>query len=210
MSEYYPESFSFDEFKEIGSYAGKLQYAERNLQKLKSGSARTVYKIDDEKVLKVAKNKKGLEQNLEESDANKQKYDIVAKVFDVDEDDYWVEMELAKKVNAARFKSLTGIDINDFSQYVMFCRINSKDPNQYNKAIQNFEHTYDENEFLRELLEFIRDYDLPYLDWGELSTYGEVLRDGSPKIVVVDFGMTQEIWDTHYDKSKQIRKNQYR
>ena len=53
MTEDYPPSFSFDEFKKIGSYAGKLKYVEKNLQKIKSGSGRTVYKIDDQKVVKL-------------------------------------------------------------------------------------------------------------------------------------------------------------
>jgi mRNA-degrading endonuclease RelE of RelBE toxin-antitoxin system len=50
LGEEYPETFSFQQLEDIGSYAGKLRYAETHLQKLASGSARVVYKVDDTKV----------------------------------------------------------------------------------------------------------------------------------------------------------------
>jgi hypothetical protein len=53
--------------------------------------------IDNQKVIKIAKNKKGLAQNSVEAEAYIQNYDIVARVFDTDRNDFWVEMELAKK-----------------------------------------------------------------------------------------------------------------
>ena len=47
----YPTSFNFVEFNNIGSFAGKKRYRDERLQKLSSGSARIIYKVDEEKVL---------------------------------------------------------------------------------------------------------------------------------------------------------------
>lgn len=199
MSEYYPQSFSFDEFKDISSYAGKLKYADRNLQKIKSGSGRTAYKVDDEKVLKVAKNEKGLAQNREESEGHKQNYDIIAKVFEVDNDDYWVEMELAKKLTPNRFKEITGISIKDLSLYFFYLRMNQiNSRNSYGEKIENFENTYEDNDFFNSLKEFVFDYDFHTGDLGRISSYGEVSRDGSPKVVLIDFGLSKSVYDDYY------------
>ena len=57
----YPTSFNMGEFKSIKSYKGKLDYAKQHLLgKLGAGSSRAVFKVDDEKVLKIALNEKGL------------------------------------------------------------------------------------------------------------------------------------------------------
>lgn len=58
----YPETFNMEEFKSISRFASRIKYCETHLQRISSGSGRIVYKIDDEKVLKLAKNPKGVAQ----------------------------------------------------------------------------------------------------------------------------------------------------
>ena len=102
-------------------------------------------------------------------------------------------MELAKKITPSRFKFLTGIDIKDL--YLYF--IESK-TNRFNDATQQFDKKYEENDFFNELKEFIFDYDYHTGDFGRLSSYGEVIRNGSPKIVVIDFGLSKNVYDDYY------------
>jgi hypothetical protein len=55
------------------------------------------------------------------------------------------------------------------------------------------------NEFVIDLTSLIADYDFPDIgDMTRLSTYGEVTRDGKPKIVLVDYGLTKTVWDDYY------------
>ena len=106
IEEVYPPSWSLDEFKSISSYAGRLKYAATHLKRISSGSSRVVYMVDNEKVLKIAKNRKGLAQNETEiSFGNDYVFaDILANVYDSDEDNnIWVEMELAKAGGSGRF-----------------------------------------------------------------------------------------------------------
>ena len=35
-------------------------------------------------------------------------------------------------------------------------------------------------------------------DFGKLSSYGEVIRDGKPAVVLIDFGCSNDVWKTHY------------
>lgn len=100
LDEDYPLTFNMEHFKTLRSFNQRIQYCEQNLQRISSGTSRIVYKIDNEKVLKLAKNSKGLAQN--EVEAGYSKYndleDLVARTFDYDEKNLWVEMELARPV----------------------------------------------------------------------------------------------------------------
>ena len=91
LPEAYPLEFSMEKFNAISSYRGKVKYAQSLLKRISSGSSRIVYLIDDTKVLKLAKNRKGLAQNEIEADWSKFNYGITAEVFECDTDKYfWV------------------------------------------------------------------------------------------------------------------------
>jgi mRNA-degrading endonuclease RelE of RelBE toxin-antitoxin system len=203
LSEEYPSSFSFEEFNAIKSYNGKLKYANERLQKLGSGSARVVYKVDNEKVIKIAKNKKGIAQNSVEAEGYLQNYDIVAKVFETDYDDFWIEMEWAKKVTPTRFKQITGVEIKKLWDYLFYDKSNG---NQKMGLTDEEIEKIRDNEFVNSLFELIHDYNMIYPgDFGRLSSYGEVMRDGEPKIVLVDFGLTSTVFYDYYDTRQKSR-----
>ena len=102
----YPTNFSLNEFINLNSYAKRIKYCQEKLKRISSGSSRIVYQIDNEKVLKIAKNKKGIAQNIAENDYVIQTHDIVAKVFEADNNGLFNEMELANKVNPTIFKKI--------------------------------------------------------------------------------------------------------
>lgn len=194
----YPTNFSFEEYGKITSFAGKLRYAqERLLGKVGAGSGRAVFRVDDEKVMKVAMNSKGVAQNSAESDWGAQQYEIVAKVFDADPDDAWVEMELAKKINEKRFIELTGVSLEDVRGWLMTFK------GEGNKRPREYYEKMNENDFIGELTTFTQDYGYPVPgDFATITSYGEVLRDGRPTVVLIDFGYNQET-DKIYTASQQ-------
>ena len=120
LDEDYPASFSMETFKSLGSHAGRNRYAAEHLKRIGSGSSRIVYKIDDEKVLKLAKNDKGISQNETEIQWGNERYfsSILAQTIDSDDKGLWVEMELARKISRPEFKKLVGFDINDVEMYM--------------------------------------------------------------------------------------------
>lgn len=191
----YPSQFNPLEFKTIKSFKGKIDYAkERLLGKLGAGSARAVFKIDDEKVLKVALNKKGIAQNEVESEGYKQNYDVLARVFDIDDDYMWLEMELAKKVTPKRFIELTGTNPMMLGQYMVYTLGKSR----YNIP-DDIKQSYGENEWIQDLMTFAGDYDYPVPgDFSKITSYGEVMRDGKPTIVVIDFGFSKDVYMNNY------------
>jgi mRNA-degrading endonuclease RelE of RelBE toxin-antitoxin system len=203
LMEDYPASFDMEVFKSLKSHAGRNKYAQEHLQRLSSGSSRIVYKIDDEKVLKLAKNDKGVAQNeveIEYGQYNDIK-DIVAKIFDYDEqNNLWVEMELARKVKISDFKNIVGYNFEDIKKAIHNVGVDSGILRRIGKYEMNQELVDDmwENEFTQELFSFIGNYQIPVGDLQRLSSYGVVKRDGQDTIVLIDYGLTHDVYSSYY------------
>jgi len=199
----YPTEFSLDTLKKLPHYSKRLAYVESHLEKIASGSSRTVYFVDETKVLKVAKNKKGLAQNRIESDYSLQNYDIVAKVFDSDEEDIFVEMEFAYKVKPTEFERIVGISIDDLSTFLrnVYYENHGIHHHTSDKDYKKWHDKQWENEWIAELVEVCINYGFTMPgDFGRLSSYGRVIRNGEEKIVLIDFGLTEDIWKEYYSK----------
>jgi hypothetical protein len=201
LPEDYPVDFSMEKFNAIKSYRGKIQYVQSMLKRISSGSSRIAYMIDDVKVLKLAKNKKGIAQNEVEADWSKEQWGVTAKVFEFDQENhYWMEMELAKKVSPKRFKELTGLTIEEFNRAMMALNDRmSPHKSMFRSSISDeFKNQIYENDFYMSVERFVSDFALNPGDFGKLSSFGEVIRDGNPKIVLIDFGLNDAVFDLHY------------
>jgi tRNA nucleotidyltransferase/poly(A) polymerase len=193
---------TYEEFKQsflpellkLRSFSAKMKYANEHLQRIGSGSGRIVYDIDGEKVLKLAKNSKGIAQNETEANAGyyRDTQDTVAIVFDNADDDSWLIAEEAKKVNEARIKQLTGIpSLNELFYFLRNYEQQAKGKREIFPQDPQIEEFMWENEFANGLAQFVANYGQVSGDMGRPSSYGEVFRNGQPTIVLTDY-------DTHY------------
>jgi hypothetical protein len=199
IDEDYPLSWNIEEFKKLNSFNKRIKYCEQNLQRISSGTSRIVYKIDETKVLKLAKNEKGIAQNNTEINFSEDYlWDmVVAKLFDHDEDGLWVEMELARKVTTSIWNNIVGIPIDIFRDGTRFME-QQKGKTLYRlKEPERMEELY-ENDFTSTILDLIANYDVGSGDFGKLSTYGLVNRDGKDEIVIIDYGLTNEVYNSYY------------
>jgi len=202
IDEDYPTNFSMEVFKGLKSFTQRVKYCEENLKRISSGSSRIVYMIDNIKVLKLAKNKKGLAQN--EIEASYSKYhdlsDIVAHTFDYNEDNLWVEMELARRVSKSDFKRIVGYSFEDYCAAINNY-YNDVNPSKYRANIpidKEIVTSMWENEFVYDIFNYIGNYGVPVGDLKRLNSYGIVNRGGSDSIVLIDFGLTNEVYDSYY------------
>lgn len=198
------------EFLKITSFAGRMKYANQNLQRIGSGTGRVVYDIDGQKVLKLAKNQKGIAQNEAEAGAGyyRDTQNIITEVFDNADDDSWLISEKAKKVNEKRIKELTGIpSLNDLYYFLRNYADQSKGKREVFHQEPEISEFFWENEFSQDLANFISNYNQSAGDMGRPSTYGEVLRDGQPTIVLTDYGLNDEVYNTHYSPNR--KKSRY-
>lgn len=203
IDEDYPQSWNIEEFKSLTSFNARVKYCEEHLQRISSGSSRIVYKIDNEKVLKLAKNKKGLAQNETEITFSRElgSDGILAKLYEYSEENLWVEMELARKLKVADFKRITGFSFKDYS-----AAINNYGMDVDPRINRGFRKDIDseiveamwEDEFVYGMFQYIGDYGLPVGDLMRLNTYGVVKGDGEERVVVIDYGLDNDVYTTYY------------
>ena len=197
LEEDYPINWNVEDFKKLNSFNKRIQYCEDKLTRISSGSSRIVYKIDESKVLKLAKNQKGIAQNEAEIDfSNDYMWDgITAEIFNHDENSLWVEMELARKVTPTIWMNIVGMPLNDMMDCVRYVE-NQK--SSYSKNTPPMLDEAYENEFTSTILDLIANYDIPSGDFGKYSTYGVVNRNGNDEIVIIDYGLTTDVMNKHY------------
>lgn len=200
LDEDYPTNFDREVFKTLRSFKERVKYCEENLQRISSGSGRIVYKIDNERVLKLAKNEKGAAQCEVEIQWGSEKYysDILAHTFDYHQDGFWVEMELARKVNKNTFIKTFGFSVDTLGMYLRNFEEENKGKRRIFDIDKGVESILDESEFVNQIRSFMMDSDSGAGDLGKLSTYGLVTREGSDSIVLIDFGLTNNIYSNYY------------
>ena len=204
-------NFDIKEFEKINSFIARKRYADEYLRKIGAGSSRIVYETPDGKVLKLAKNPKGIAQNEYECGLGNDYYaaDYITEIFDCDPNNLWILSEKAKKLTPTRFKQLTGVPIDGLNTFLhnMYAKNNpSKRMHVFGGVDNNF---YLENEFAKGIIEFMLTYDMPAGDLGRLSSYGEVIRDGQPDVVLVDYGLSQDVYSSYYESYDKLNLKEY-
>ena len=205
----YPVGFDTKELKSLKSYAARLKYCTQRLRKIGAGSSRVVFAVDDEKVLKVAKNKKGLAQNQEEmQDWRQNYYDCFAKVYDASEDGIFLEMQAARKAKYSDFKRLTGYGFVVMCAWIEYTASLYLPRNRMYLRDEKYDRLFDSDEWSDGLDNYnlfgrIHSYlcdtcTKAYGDYCRLSSWGVVSEDGEEKLVLIDFGLTDEVFDSYY------------
>lgn len=206
----YPVSFDMEYFKTLKTFSARVRYCEKMLKRIASGSSRIVYKIDDEKVLKLAKNSKGIAQNqVEGGDYYLSTIGMMAETFDKDENYLWIEMELAKKAKVGDFKRLTGFSFDFIRIFINYIvknhtsygyKMNFSANEEVLKRLEYIEENPDEfNEIFSDIIDYIGNYNLSCAgDLSRISSWGIVKRDGEEVLVLVDYGLNNSVFDEYY------------
>jgi hypothetical protein len=200
----YPKSFDMDFFKSLKTFKDRINYCGEHLKRISAGTSRIVYQIDDEKVLKLARNKKGLAQNEVEVDFSGEHMleDILAKVFDYHPNFEWVEMELARKVTEKIFKEINGYSFGLYSLAINNYYYDAIKPSPFNvKHVDGTEQAIAnlwEDEFAYSVFQYLGNFNVPVGDLIKLSTYGLVKRDGAEQIVLIDYGLDHNTLEKYY------------
>lgn len=206
LNEAMDDSFSFDELNKIPSFNRRLQYCKQHFgQQIGSGSSRIVFQIDDNKVLKLAKNQKGIAQNETEADWGAQSYDVVPELFNVADDYTYIVSEYVLPAKPQDFSHCLGMTFEEFCEFVkksFLAYASNRDRRSISSNINNeqFETMLDNNEWLYSFHTYMADFQIPYGDLTRLANYGLCNRNGEAQIVLLDSGLTQSIYDEYYKR----------
>jgi ribosomal protein S18 acetylase RimI-like enzyme len=126
----------------------------------------------------------------------------ITEIYDCHPDNLWVLVEQAKKLTPTRFKELTGVSIELLNSFLsnQYSKNNpSKRMGLRSMSPEMEQHLHD-NEFASGIMDVMLNYGMPAGDLGRLSSYGEVIRDGKPDVVLTDYGLSDEVYSSHYQR----------
>lgn len=198
--------FNARQLSQIPSFAGRLKYCKQMLgPTFGSGSSRVIFEIDDDKILKLAKNKKGVAQNEFELETSRYS-DAVVKVIDCDDDCTWLVEENCIPAKEQDFERIIGLPFETYCDLIIwysnkYRRISSRlytiSPKEAQEIADQLWND-DEDGFVVQMFDLMGDYQLPNGDLTRISSYGMVKRNGTPQIVLIDSGLNDDIYDTYY------------
>ena len=171
----------------LNSFAAKKRYCDKHFARLGSGSARVVYSISERRVLKLAKNIKGIAQNRCEENCSHH-VDLVAKVHYSCDNDYFIIVDKAEKFLSKDFARKFNLRLKDFWDIVRQCYFPDRRDSKY--------HSFrDSNEEIVEGLEILlSSFGICSGDLTRPSSWGFV----NGKIKIVDCGLNNFVFSEFY------------
>lgn len=172
--------------------------------KIGSGSSRRVWALDKNTVIKMAKNEKGIAQNLAELRVFEKAPERVAKIKWYHPKGYYLIVERCTSLNRFLEDKDVNIDADDFSNYVDINCNKKYTVENVEKIVKKFvKENQDEAKYkpavfkmlakqIKELATFIWKNKIDDIYDDQLG----VNKTG--KIVLLDYGMDKEVWEKFY------------
>jgi hypothetical protein len=178
----------------LETYSARKEYAEANLKHLSSGSSRIVYLTNNNTVIKLAKNDRGLAQNKAETNpAMKSKF--VNKILSCAKNNSWIEVPYLEKITTTEFKKMTGLEFDDFGESIRY-GLKDVSGNSDQEKPKNFEEVA-KSDIYREVRDVGEKCKLMPGDIARISSWGT--KEGHP--VLIDTGLTYSIYSEFYEDS---------
>jgi hypothetical protein len=205
MNEAIGFGFSSGYLKTLPTFAAKLRYCREYLgEPIGKGSSRVVFQLDDEWVLKLAINAKGIAQNEHEGQPDYYKDGLSIfpnKNYELsDLENYtFIVSEYVLPAKQGDFKKCLGVDFQTFCGFIG-SSIKQFERRYFGPSLpeSQFEDLIENSEYFNELYQYICDYQDNTRDAMALRNLGMAMRDGEPVIVILDSGLSEDIYNQYY------------
>lgn len=209
--------------KSVSSHKKAIDSALEKAKRIGEGSSRAVFELQDPEygntVIKIAKNKKGLEQNKYELDILLKESEsfILPKLYDYDKDSImqgknkgmplWLQVDIATDIQQDEFEKLIQLEDEwELAIYLLYKsnkpkfeelfrkgKITLEDKNKLNKN----ERKLNNNKYVKEILRLAIQHDIAI---GDLATYKNFgIKNNS--LLLIDIGASNDIVKKYYPDS---------
>lgn len=193
-----------------------IEYVKKHLPLLGQGTSRIVFALSGDKVLKIAHRKTlaGEAQNEQEVNlyTNPDTKPVMTKIYDADDEYFWIISELAKPFSSAsEFSAKTGLNADVMDDFEKTCE-------EYGKLL--WDETQDFGYFTVDPIDEVNSLE-ETVEWckknlkgtpaehavhlakngaaaGDLGPYDHWGTTADGRVVVVDYGLTSEIHQKYY------------
>lgn len=172
--------------------------------KIGSGSSRRVFALDKNSVIKMAKDRRGMAQNLVELRVFEKSPDRVAKIKWYHPKGYYLIVERCSSLDRFLEDKDVNIDADDFSDYIDINVNHHYTAKKVQNIVKDFvRKTKDEAKYkpaiFKKLAKEIKE--LATFIWKNKihDIYDDQLGvNKAGKIILLDYGMDQEVWEKYY------------
>ena len=203
------EGFRLDYLSSCNTYDEMINYCVEMLgEPIGVGSSRVVFQIDDETVLKLARNDKGNAQNKEEINIGLNSGLIyVPKVFNGSDEKNgnWIISEFVLPAKKGDFRKVFGIkfdDIADFCYHLQESGDNCFLSDYHKKRVQEIYDDYswcvNGTKLLKEISILYEKHNSLVNDLVNMGNWGLCRRNGKTYMVMLDSGCSLEVYNRYY------------
>ena len=198
------------ELSQLPSFNKRINFCKNNFEYICGGTARKVFGINENFVLKLAYNEKGLAQNEVENDFYLQGLSFVNKIHDSCSNGSWLIFDRVKT-----FKSKKQLKNNiekslglDFESFINILEVKDKYTSGNNSEHSSFMDCYrkieeknekDFNKNREDFLDMLGNTDLMCGDFTRFSSWG---LDNNNQLKLVDYGLSKEVFKEYYKTKK--------
>jgi len=177
----------------LDTFKARVEYAEKNLKHMSSGSSRVIYELNKDTVLKLAKNERGIAQNKVEANP-KMKSKYIVETLKADRNGLWKTSPMCEKITEKEFEKMVGFNFKDFGEVLSY-EMNKDVDDGKKPKIKDYDKIA-KSEIVKELKRLGKEFDLLSGDMIRISSWG---RKGN-QIKILDTGLTEDIFNEFYDK----------
>lgn len=196
------KEFDLEYLKQMDELTQVIVYVEKTLgqRKIGQGQGRSVYRLDDGRVLKVAKNSGGIGQNEAEVTVCKTPAtaDIFPGIFESDPKFTWIVAEEAQPMTRIKFEGLTGVSWSEFIS-ALGGAFTKALGNASSGELRHYQQMFDKhfgNKFFRRVVNLVKDCKYEPGDLAKLDSWGIVKN----RPVIIDSGFTEAVNQAHYQR----------
>ena len=185
------DEFSYEELSSIDDYRKAIEYCWKNIgEYIGVGSSRAVFQIDDEKVLKLAMNDYGIQQNMVEYENRHNNLPLFPNIFEqyCDKDYKYIVAEYVLSATNEDVMQCLGFDTETFFHVIQLMGESKHDKSVYAEIEEYIEN--DKSDTLMEIFDYVRTNYTAVGDMRSLGNWGLALRNGKEHMVLLDAG-----WD---------------
>jgi len=210
LNEAQDDTFSYEEMKSISELHSLVCYCYQHLgDDIGMGSSRCVFQLSDEWVIKVAYNKKGLAQNEEEWKALSSMdslgifVKIDEKLSDL-ENFKWIVSEFVLPAQKEDFQECCGLSWSTVQLFLRKSQEKHRLPDmswiwkKCNMSDKMYNNLINTNDLCKGLDEYNAKYHHHHADLRRIDAFGMTLRNGKPTMVLLDYGLTNEVFNRLY------------
>lgn len=195
----------------ITSFNDRIQHCIKLFGKEKGvGTSRKVFYINDKEILKVAFNKSGLLQNVNEAKYSKTNNELFTKVYDYSPDGIYAIEERVRNAKNKDFIEKAGINFNCVCGTIY--RLSSLKRQHISKLTDTELYKKNSNAFLRSVIETLEQCQFDYVAIMELcniNNWGVANREGKEQIVILDLGNDERVMELSGDPENDNKFNKW-